>query len=52
MTELRIDPEPVAYVLLGGCRALVADMVNEDLEHAERDAIIRHHGYRVLTRRE
>jgi GDPmannose 4,6-dehydratase len=31
---------------------LVAEMVNEDREHAERDAIIRHHGYQVPTRHE
>jgi len=31
---------------------LVAEMVNEDMKHAERDAIIRDHGYRVPTRHE
>jgi len=31
---------------------LVAEMVNEDMDHAERDAIIRRHGYRVPTRHE
>ena len=31
---------------------LVAEMVHEDMEHAERDAIIRHHGYQVPTRHE
>jgi GDPmannose 4,6-dehydratase len=28
---------------------LVAEMVEKDMEHAERDALIRHHGYRVPT---
>ena len=31
---------------------LVAEMVDEDLEHARRDAMIRQHGYRVPTRHE
>ena len=31
---------------------LVAEMVDEDLEHARRDAMVRAHGYRVPTRHE
>jgi GDPmannose 4,6-dehydratase len=31
---------------------LIAEMVKKDMEHAERDALIRHHGYRVPTRHE
>jgi GDPmannose 4,6-dehydratase len=31
---------------------LIAEMVDRDLEHARRDAMIRQHGYRVPTRHE
>ena len=33
-------------------RELVSEMAREDLKHAERDQLVKHHGYSVLNRRE
>jgi GDPmannose 4,6-dehydratase len=35
-----------------GFRALVEEMMREDLKEAERDALCAHEGYRVLQRYE
>jgi GDPmannose 4,6-dehydratase len=35
-----------------GFRALVEEMMREDLKEAERDALCEHEGYRVLERHE